>query len=191
MQPPGGVADDDVRPAGKPCVKRVVHHGGGVRTLRMGDHLRAGAFSPDRKLLDRRRAEGIGRCEQHTFALGPVPGGQLADGGCLADPIDSNHQEDAGIFGRDGAAFAGSGEQLAHHLLNHRAELLGLAEPVALRPLAQAFDDQGGGFHPDVGHDELFLQLVEIFVIDPGGEGNPAQPCTDRGKNPHSVTLLS
>ena len=58
-------------------------------------------------------------------------------------------------------------------------------------PLAQAFDDQDGGLHPDIGHDELFLQLVEIFVIDPGGEGNPAQPRADRGKNPHSVTLLS
>ena len=58
--------------------------------------LRAGTVCPDRKLIDRRRPEGIGRADHDLLTELTEPVCQLADSGGLAAAVDANHKDHRG-----------------------------------------------------------------------------------------------
>ena len=51
------------------------------------------ALAPDLELLHGGRAERVARSEQHLLAVGLQLGGELADGGRLADAVHADHED--------------------------------------------------------------------------------------------------
>ncbi|KAF5030534.1 hypothetical protein DSECCO2_637160 [anaerobic digester metagenome] len=177
MQPPGGVADDDVGATGLARLQCIMHDGSGVGTLRMGNHRSTGALAPDAQLLNRRRSEGIGRGQQHFFTRSGIARGQFADAGGLSHAVDADHQQYAGRIGNVVRAL--DVQNLPDDLFDDRTQRSGVGQALLFGALAQLGDNQLRGLHTDIRHDKLFLQLFKIFVVNARGKGDFPQSRAD------------
>ncbi len=164
-QAAGGVDDHHVLAARAAGVDGVEAHGRRIAAF-LADDLHGVAVGPDRELLARRGAEGVGCGQQHRGAfVGQVPG-QLADGGRLAGPVDARHHDHGGLLGADHQRLFQRLEQLGEHL---GEDVLDLHRPgragggdLALDFLQQVL----GRLHAGVGHQQRRLQLLVEVIVD-------------------------
>jgi hypothetical protein len=96
----GGVHDDGIEIARLRGADAVKNYGRGIGASPLLDQLSARAARPDFELLDGRGAESIRRAEKHGRAFLFQPVGELADGGCLANSVYPDHEDDAGRLRR-------------------------------------------------------------------------------------------
>ena len=134
----------------------------------MLDQIHPGAVRPDLQLVDGRRAEGIRRCQQHLLAVLVQVVGKFADGGRLADAVDADDQDNAGLGGE--VERLAARKHLGDNLLERPLDGGRVANPFLLDLFAQLFTDARRGHCPDVGHNQAFFQLVEKVLVN-FGEG--------------------
>ena len=168
VQPPGGVADDDIHVPGDTGLQRVVDDRGGVRAFFVLDDIHARPVGPDDELVDRRRAEGVRRAEQHLLALRLVHGRHFADRGRLARAVDADHQDHGGD--RHEPHVLAAVEQLGDDVLQLFLDLARLFDLFAPDALLELLHHLHGGVDAHVAHDEDLLQL-RIEVVLKGIEG--------------------
>ena len=145
----------------------VVDNGSRVGTLLTADDLHTGPVCPAHQLLPCRRAEGVGRSQNHFFALVLELARQLADTCGLAHTVDADDQyHRRAVFKLIGG--------LAHvHLFLDALdqELLALSrifDVLLLHFSFQVFDDGGRGIDPQISHDKDLLDLIIKIIIDAG-----------------------
>ena len=140
----------------------------------MLDQIHPGAVRPDLQLVDGRRAEGIRRRQQHLLAVLVQVVGKFADGGRLADAVDADDQDNAGLGGEVERLVAR--KHLGDDLLERPLDGSRVAQAFFLYLFAQVFTDARRGHRPDVGHNQAFFQLVEKVLVN-FGEG--IEQCID------------
>ena len=168
MQTAGGIADHHIRPARLGGGGRIEYHRRRIRALLMLDHIHAGTVRPHLKLFNGGGAEGIRRAQHHFFALLLHSCGKLADGGGLADPVDTDHQHHR-WFGVQLQLLAAA-EHLGHRFHQHIPDRVRIGFPAFLDLAAQLITDMGGSGSAGIRHDEDFLEFLEQLLVN-FGEG--------------------
>ena len=166
VQPAGGVADDDIAAPGLGRGDGVKHHGSGVGPLLVFDKGHPGPVRPDLQLLDGSGPEGIRRPQDDGLALSLQAGGQLADGGGLAHPIDADDQDDGGLGA--GVEFIVPLEHFRNNGLQLPHDEAGVGDALFLDLLPQLVADVLGGIHAHVPHDQQLFQLLEKLLVNLG-----------------------
>ena len=137
--------------------------GGGIAPVLVLDDPHFCALRPDFKLIDRRRTEGIRRRDGHAFALTYEPICNFADGRRLADAVDADKHDDAGIFEFGHRRLVQGVLEDVFQKIGH--ELL-ILDFLTDRLLADLIDDVLGGAHGNIGGDEDLLQFVIECLAD-------------------------
>ena len=133
----------------------------------LGDDLNGVALTPHLQLFNRRGAEGIAGGEQHRLALTLQALGQFANGSGLAGAVDADHQDHIRLARRvDRQRLAHRLKDRPHVLAQGAHQRLTVAELLARDALAQTADNTLGRLDPDIGHQQLGLQLLEQIIID-------------------------
>ena len=119
-----------------------------LRTLNGG----TAALRPGGQLLDGRRAEGVGRTDDHAAAVAAQKLRELADGGGLADAIDSDHKHHRGTRAERESGIE-AGEPLLEGLAQHPLQVHRVGRVETLDARTQLFDDRLGEIHAEIGGD--------------------------------------
>ena len=164
VQPPGGVDDDHVPPAGAARFHRVEGDGRRVGSARGPDEVGSGTVGPDLELLLGRRAERVRRSDQHRAAvLGQLPG-ELPDRRRLAGAVHADDEDHARLAVQaEGRWVAEDGRDLLDEAV---------LDPDGLAPSLQAPDELGGRRNADVASDERLLEALPGLLatrVEPGG----------------------
>ena len=174
VQAAGGVDDEHIHMAGAGGFQSVVGDGGRVGAVGLGDDGDGVAFAPDLELLDGGGAEGVARGQQDAVAVALKSMGELADGGGLADAVDADHQNDEGAAGfrnvfQGGFRVAQQGGQF---LFEGLQQGVGIGELLARNLGGEALDNRVRRLYADIGGEQLGLDVLQQFVVDPLGPEN-------------------
>jgi len=192
--PAGRVADHDGAAPGPRRRDGVVDDGGGIGALVLADDVRVGAVRPDLQLIGGRRAEGVGCAEQDLLPLLPELRRDLADGGRLADAVDTDDQHDGRRRGEIKPCVADV-QHVGEHLAQRRSGVLRAFEMPLLYNRAQPGDGLVGRLDAEVGQDQALLELIEEIVVDlrdgkyaADGTGGLAQSLFEFYKKAHAAS---
>ena len=137
-----------------------------IRAGMLGNHRNIVALTPHLKLLYRRRAEGIARGQHHRFALLLKLTRQLADGGGFTDAVDANHQNYKWRLAFYVQRLVHLRQNIAHLFFQQAVQRLGVAQLLAAGVVGKISDDLTGGFHADIGNQQLLFQLFKQIIVD-------------------------
>jgi hypothetical protein len=166
MQAAGRIDDQRANLAGLGGMEGVEDDGARVGALRLADDLGLSALGPNFELLDGGGAEGVGSAEQDGFAVVLQALGEFADGGGFAGAVDADHHDDPRrLIGLHQRAFGGF-EHTEQVFLDELAEFRGVVHQVAGDPLADGFEDIGGGADADIGRNQRVFKLFEEIGVD-------------------------
>ena len=168
MEPPGGIADDDVAVTGDPGLNGIEDHRRGIGALFVLDDVHPRALGPDVQLVDGSRPEGIRRAEDHLFALGLIHGSHFADGGGFARAVDADDKDHR--RNGDEPHILAAVEQVGDDALQLLFHLGRLFDLFALYAVFELLHHLHGGGDANVPHDEDLLQLHVKIVLE-GIEG--------------------
>jgi len=156
VQAARGIHDQHVDASGPRRLAGIVDDGGRIGPRGVGDQIASGALRPDGQLVDRRRAEGVGRSQKDGAPLSLQTMGEFADRGRLAGTVHPEHHQ----AGR--RRIEAQGDGIAEHVKENLAQgaqsgclVCGVAAGSEL--LQDAL--RGGGAH--VGFDQRDFQLFE------------------------------
>jgi hypothetical protein len=144
---------------------RVEDHRGRIPLL-LRHHDHAVAPAPLGELLARRGAEGVARGEEHRALLGLEAARELADRGRLARAVHAGEEDHEGLRKRLREGLFERGEEPRERRLELAFELGGIRNPLVAGRLTQLLDQALGRGDPDVGRDELRLELLEEGLVD-------------------------
>ena len=176
---PAGVDDHDVAPA-RPCRRDRIEHDGCRIGVRAGaDDVHRRSSRPGCHLIDRPRAERVGRANERRGPLRATPVRQLADGRRLPGPVHADDEHDArrprcGIVVRTGWGTAlGLGRRRRRRRRRQQAADLGLhplphpgSTGAVILTVPDALDDALRRLHADVRFDQQLLDRIERRVVD-------------------------
>ena len=138
----------------------VEHDGGRIGALARANDVDAGACRPDLELLDRRRAERIGRADERILPFAPDQMGQLADRRGLARPVDADDERHLRPRGDDDGPI-----DRAEHAQDLLLDQIAQAAAVGRSRLDRC-DDAIGRRDADVRRDEQLLERVDRLDVD-------------------------
>ena len=144
----------------------VENHRGGVGAGVLGDHRDIITLAPDLQLFHRRRTEGIPRRQHHRLTLLFKLTRQLADGSGFPHPVHADHQNNKWRFAFNVQRLVYFGENLAHLFFQQAVQRFRIAQLLTAGAFRQVGNDLAGGFHPDVGDQQLFFQLFKQIIVD-------------------------
>src|SRR6185436_12774326 len=158
VQAAGGVDDDDVSLTRTARLHGVVRDGGGIRAARAADELRARPLRPDLELLLGRRAEGVGRADEHRAAVLRQLASELSDRRRLPRAVDADDED-------DGRALGGVPEY--RRVAEERLDLLGerLTEITQLAAGLEAPHELPRRGNSDVGADQRHLEPLPGVLL--------------------------
>ena len=168
-------------PAAEAALDRLERDAGRVGALGAAHDLDTDPLAPGRELLDRRRAERVGRAERHGAVLGDQDPRDLADGRGLAGAVDAHHEHHAG-----GAVGSGDLQPAVHAGVDEADQLfaqhaLGVRGVPALdpQPGAQALDQLLGGRDTDVGGQQGVLDGLPGVLVEAVAAEQREQPAPE------------
>ena len=162
-QPARGVDEHPGGALGEGAGGAVEGDGRGIAAHLVADHGHPGPLAPELQLVDGGGAEGVAGHHQHALAPGLQEGGQLAQGGGLADAVDAHQQHHLGALGDEGPG--GPLPQDPQQLVLQ--DRLGVDLGATLELAAQPGHELLHGGHAQVGLEQQVLQLLQLGRVQP------------------------
>ena len=134
---------------------------GGVGAVAAALERGPGALGPDLQLVAGGGPEGVAGDDHHLRPLTGQVGGDLAQGGGLARPIDPDEQGDEGARTVEGLVARFVVDQFGCHGLGEGFLDLALIGARAEAELAEAFDDPVGRRRPQIALQQMLFQPLE------------------------------
>ena len=146
--------------------------------------LAAGALGPQLELVGCRGTERVGRGEDDALPVGDLLGGELADGGGLADAVDADEHPHVDLAGDCVEHSIGILSEDARHLVTQQAEQrVGVGHVFDLGSVAHRTQQPLRRRHADIGEEQRFFELVPGVVVDLV-PADRAQVAGERGAGP-------
>ncbi len=190
MEAARGVDQHDLGAGSLRVVDGLKGDGCRILALLLGpDDRGATALRPGRKLVDRRRAEGVCRTDDDRAAVALEELRELSDGRRLADAVHADDEHDGGALGQAEGRVE-LGEVLLERLLQHPLQVTRVRRAVPVDLLVQLVDDPLGDVWAEVRREQCRLEVVPGRLIDGGLHEHAAQRATERpGAFSHATSL--
>ena len=200
MQTACRIDNNHVHILGSGGLNAVIHHGRRIGTFVLADNGGTAALCPDFQLVSCGSTEGIGSNQQDFLSLAGELLGNLADGGGLADTVDTHHQNHGRIGGQVQRGIA-NGQHVCQNVLQRFSRLFRCLQAIVADPLAQLTHCPDSSIHAQICQNQAFFQFIKKIIVNFTGSKDIAQcvaesfpglgqTCLDFIKKSHSYSFI-
>ena len=133
-----------------------------ICTLCVLDNIDARTVSPNLKLVNSRRSEGVSRTEQNLFALSLIHCGKLTDCSSLAHAVYTDYKDNGRLCYQ--THILAAVKQFGNDIFHFRLDFVGGFKLLFSCVFLECFRNLNSRYHSDIRHNKNFFKLgIEVI----------------------------